>query len=80
MCNMVPYKLKVMYVEDDILNFSPIIQNKNGYHSEEKNCGDDSIKVLPYDNQWCDNIISGNSDISGNNILEVRKLVLSTHW
>ena len=29
MYNMVPYKLKVIHVEDDILNFSPIILNRN---------------------------------------------------
>ena len=28
---MVPYKPKVMHVEDDILNFSPIIHNINFY-------------------------------------------------
>ena len=29
--NMVPYKLEVMYVEDDILELSRIIHNRNEY-------------------------------------------------
>ena len=43
MYNMVPYKLKVVNVKYDILNFSPIRKNRNSYPSEDNNCCDDSI-------------------------------------
>ena len=34
MYNMLPCKFKVIYVEDDIKNLSPIIQNRNAYPRE----------------------------------------------
>ena len=42
MSNMIPYKLKMMHVEDFIQIFSPIRQNIHAYPREETNCCDDS--------------------------------------
>ena len=36
MCNVVPYKLKEVYIEDDILNYSLIRNNIHAYPSEDK--------------------------------------------
>ena len=44
MYNMVPYKLKVIHAEDDILNFSPIILNRNA-NPKFKNFSDESSMV-----------------------------------
>ena len=46
--NMAHYILKVMHVEDDILNISHIVKNINSYPMEDKNHVDDSIMVLLY--------------------------------
>ena len=48
MYNIIPYKSKVINVESYILNFSPIIQNRNAYPRKENDCGDDSSMVLLY--------------------------------
>ena len=37
---------------------------------EEKNCGDESSMVFPYGYHLCDTIITGNTYLSDNNILE----------
>ena len=42
-----------------------------------KKCGDDFSKVILYDDHLDDTIIDGNTDLSGNIILESRDLVLS---
>ena len=68
MYDMVPYKLMVIHVEDDIINFSLIRQNSNSYPKEEKNCGDDSSVILLYDEHLCNTIIDRNTDLIGNNI------------
>ena len=69
---------KVRHVEDDMLNISPIINNRNFYPSKENNFGDDSSMVIIYDKHSGDTIISGNIDLSGNIIVESRVLVLSS--
>ena len=74
---MVTYKLKVMKVEYVILKVSHIIQNRNDYHSDHNNCGNDYIMVLLYDEHLCDTIIYENTDIGENKILERIDLVLS---
>ena len=73
---MVPDESKVMHIEDDILNFSPIRQNRNTYPSKEKNCGGRSSMVILDNNNLCYTIISGNKDLSSNNIPESRYSVL----
>ena len=67
-----------MYVEDDILNSPPIRHNINAYPKEEKNFNNDSSMVLLDDENLCDTIIAGNTDLSGNNIPDSRNLVLSS--
>ena len=69
---MVPYKLKMMHVEDDILNFSPIIHNRNNYPRKYNNCVDDSSMVILYDENLGDTIVAGNTYLSINNIPESR--------
>ena len=54
---MVVYKLKVINVEDDTLNFSTIIQNINAYPREENKCGDDYRTFLTDDGNLCDTLI-----------------------
>ena len=78
MYNVVPYKSKLIHVEDDIINLSPIKQNINNYLRKKNNCGEESSMALLDDNQLCDTIIVGNTDMSGNNITEIRHLVLSS--
>ena len=45
---------------------------------EEKKCGDDSSMVLIDDNHLWKTITVGNKYLSGNNIMEIRDLVLSS--
>ena len=45
---------------------------------EEKNCGDESSMVFPYGYHLCDTIITGNTYLSDNNILERRDSFLSS--
>ena len=78
MYNMIPYKPKVMHVEDDIINVSPTINNINSYPRKENNYDDESSMVLLYDKHLGDTIIAGNTDLSGNIIMEIRGLVLSS--
>ena len=68
---------KVKHVENGILNFSPIRKNRNDYPRKENNFGDDSSMVLLYDEHVGNTIVAGNTDLSGNLILEIRDLVLS---
>ena len=75
---MIPYKSKVIHVEGNILNFSPLIQNRNAYHWKEDYFGDGSSMVFLDDKHLDNNIISGNTYPSGNRILESRDLVLSS--
>ena len=49
------------------------MKNKN----KNKNCGAESSMILLYDGHLGDTIINGNTDRSGNIILEIRDLVLS---
>ena len=42
-----------------------------------KNCGDESIMILPYDGHLGDNIIYWNAYLNRNIIMEIRDLVLS---
>ena len=46
MYNVVPYKLKVMNAEDDILNLSPTRQIRNDYYREDNKCGDNFSLVV----------------------------------
>ena len=71
MYNMIPYKSKMVHVEEDIINFSPIIHKKS-HPRKENNYGDDYSIVLLYDEHLGDTIIAGNTDLSGNIILESR--------
>ena len=70
MYNIIPYKSKVVYVEYQILNVSPIRQNINNYPRKEKNCGDDSNMVILDNGSLCDTTISGNIDSVSNTIPE----------
>ena len=74
---MVPYESKVMNVEDDILNFFPIRQNRKDYTRKYKNWGDESRMIIIDDGHLCDTVIADNIDLIRNNILESRYLVLS---
>ena len=74
---MVTYKLNVMYVEDNILSLSPIVQNGNSSPREENICVEDSSMVLLYAKNLCDTIISTNTYLRSNNVLEIRDWVLS---
>ena len=76
--NILPYKSKVIHVEDYILNFDPLIQNINYYPREENNCGDDSsMSLLNYYHFW-DTIIAGNIYLSSNDILGIIDSALSS--
>ena len=68
----------VMHVEYDILNFSLIRQNINTYPREYNHCGDYSSIIHLDDDHLCDTIISGNTDLIGNNIMKIIDLVLSS--
>ena len=76
MYNTKPYKSKVIHVEGNILNLSPIIQNRNAYPRKENNCGDDYSMVLLDDEHLSDTITTGNIDLNGNGILETSNSVL----
>ena len=78
MCNMISYKSKVIHVEYDILNVSPIRLNRNAWNSKENNCGDEYSMVFLYEDNLCDTIIAGNADFSSNNIMENIYSVLSS--
>ena len=67
-----------MHVENDIINVSPIIKNRNFYPGKENNCGNDYIMIILYDDHLGDTIISGNIDLSENIMMESRYLVLSS--
>ena len=69
MYNMIPYKSKVIHVDDGILKVSSIIKNINVYPRKETNCGNESIVVLLYDKDFGDTIIAGNTDLTKNIIL-----------
>ena len=58
MYNMVPYGLKVMNIEDDILNVSPIVQNINSYPSEYNKRGEEYSMVLLDDQHLCETVLS----------------------
>ena len=60
MYNMIPYKSKVMYAEDDIQNFSPIRHNINAYPRKENRCCDESSMVLLDDEHSGNTITAGN--------------------
>ena len=78
MYNVIPYKSKLMHVEYGILKVSFIKRNRNADPRKENRCGDDSSMVLLYVEHLGDTIISGNTDLRGNIILEIRGLVLSS--
>ena len=69
---MVPYKLKMMHFEYDILNLYYISHNRTDYPKEDINSGDASSMVLIYDMNLCDTTITDNTDLSSNNISEIR--------
>ena len=69
--------LKVVHVEDKILNLYPIIQNRNDHPSEKNNCGEEYIIVLLDGKNLCETIIYKITYIRRNNITESRDLVLS---
>ena len=71
MYNMIPYKSKVMHIEDNIMFFSPTIYNINDYPQEEINFGDYSSMVFQDDGHLCDTIISDNTDLISNNVPEI---------
>ena len=79
MYNIVPYKLKVVNVEDGILNTPPpITQNRTSYPRWGGGYGDDSNMVPIYEENISDTIIAGNKYLSCNNILESIDSVLSS--
>ena len=55
----------------------PTRKNRNGYPRKENNCGDYSSMVLVYDENLGDIIISRNTYLSVDIIIEIRDLVLS---
>ena len=67
--NVIPYKSKVVYAEEDILNFTPIRQKINSYPSKENKFGDDYSMVLIYDKNFGDTIIFGDTYLRGNIIM-----------
>ena len=68
----------MIHVEDDIIHLSPIRKNRNSYPIKYNNYGDDSSMVLLDENHLGDTIISGNTNLSRSNILEIIDLVLSS--
>ena len=78
MYNVVPYKPKVMHIDNDLLNLPPIRNKRNFYPRKEKNCGDDFSTIIIDDDNLCDTIISRNTDLRRNNIPESIYLVLSS--
>ena len=74
---MVPYNLKVMNVEDDMINLPPIRQNRNAYPRGENNFGDDSSMVILDERNLCDTVIAENEYLVSNDITESRDSVLS---
>ena len=67
-----------MHVEDDILNISPIINNRNAYPRGDKNGGDDSSMILLDDIHVDEAVTPKNTPPISNNITESRYLVLSS--
>ena len=67
----------MIHIDYGILNVSPIRNNINDYLMKEKNCCDCASMFLLYDGHLGDTIISGNTDLSRNDILKSRDLVLS---
>ena len=63
-----------MHAEDDILDLSPIGQNRNSYHRKEK-CDDESSIVLLDDDYLGDTIITGNPYLG-----PILSTHLFTHW
>ena len=75
---MEPYRLKVMHVEDDIINFSTIIQYRNYYPWEDNNGSDEYSMVILNDGILCDTVISDNIYIISNNIPKIINSDLSS--
>ena len=69
MYNIISYKQRVIHVEDDIINFSPIKQNRNAYPGKGNNFGDYSITVLLDGDHLGNKIIYGNTCLRGNSII-----------
>ena len=76
MYNVIPYKLKVMHVKNDILKASSIRKNRNVYPRTPPP-GDYSSMVLLHEKHLGDTTIAGNTDLNGNIITEIIDLVLS---
>ena len=76
--NIVPYKSKVIHVEYDIINFSPLIQNIDYYPREDNKYGDDFRMFIIDDGHLCDIVIAENIYIRRNKITERRDSVLSS--
>ena len=72
MYNMIPYKSRVMHVEDDTLMLYPIIYIINAYPRLYNKCGDDSSMVILDDEHLCDTITVGNTYIRSINVPESR--------
>ena len=68
---MIPYKSKVVHDEEYIL-ISTLSDRKKSYPGKENNRGDDYIMILLYDEHLGDTIVSMNTDLSENIILESR--------
>ena len=75
---MVAYKSKLIRVEDDTLNFSPIRYNSDSYPREDNKCGGYYSVVFTYDGHLWDTFISENTYIRNNIIPEIRDSVLSS--
>ena len=73
---MVTYKSKVIHVEDDIIKLSPIRQDINAHTREDKNCGDDSSMFILDKGNLYDTVISDNTYLNSNKIMETIYLVL----
>ena len=67
----------MIHAEDDIINVSSIRKNRIAYPRKENNCDDDSSMVILYEEHLGDTIISGNTDLIINIIMESRDLILS---
>ena len=76
MYNIIPYKLKVMHAEENMLNLSPIRQKMNFYPRKENNCGDEYSMVILDDKHLGDTIIARSTYFRGNRILESIGFVL----
>ena len=67
-----------MHVDNDKLGLSPIIKNKNTYHTVENNVSDDSSTFLPDYGHLCDPVFPDNIKLTSNNISEIRDSVLTS--